>query len=258
MGNDTSSSVATQHVYPSGNVYTGEMKGNKRHGQGTLKWRDGAEYTGSWVNDECEGYGTMKFPNGSVFEGTWVRNNPHGTGKLTTVNQEVLNGMWEFHGRSDRTPVPVGKYLFSGELVDLKSGEQKLMQTVQLALYLTSGLVSLPSMPDPMHAMLPYAETVSATSATKVSKEDIYDSKQPLPIAQPVQNATSAPSSTISYGQQEPAFRPRHPDDHFAVSLLDPRVILSSLGVPVTPANINAQRQAEIRAMESQQHPNPY
>lgn len=236
-------------TYPSGNVYSGHLSGRKRHGQGTLRWVDGAQYTGQWSNDECQGQGTMRFPNGSVFEGNWVRNNPYGQGQLTTINQELLVGFWEFHGRSDQTAAPVGKYVFRGELVDLKNGERR-QYNGPLALYLTSGLVSLPNMADPLQALLPYAEVIADAQAA--APHDEKSEKGAVPIAQAIQTAPTS-SSSISYGQPDVAFKQRHPDDHFAVDLADPRVYLAGLGVPVNPANVNARRQAEIRAMESAQ-----
>jgi hypothetical protein len=204
--------------------------------------------------DKCDGFGKMTFPNGSVFEGQWIKSNPYGQGQLTTVNQEMLIGFWEHHGRSDQTATAVGKYQFRGELIDLKTGERRQIAG-PLALYLTSGLVSLPNMTDPQQAMLPYAEViidamqVTGGGSEKGGKEDIYETKESVPIAHAIQTAPTS-SASIAYGQPEVAFRAKHRDDHFTVDLLDPRTTLASLGVPVTPANTNAHRQAEIRAME--------
>lgn len=235
MGNEQVKQVEN-YRYPSGNTYTGEMVGNNRQGTGTLHWTDGATYSGSWNDDLCQGAGVMKFPNGSVYEGNFVRNNPHGQGKLTTINQEVVLGFWEFQGRSDRVSEPVGKYFFQGELIDLKTGEKTVL-SCQLALYLRSGLVSLPQMQDPMQALFPYAVVESSKGESNA------------PIATAVQYAATS-SNSISYGQHEPALQPRHPDDHPSFSLLDPRLYLSSLGIGPAPANTNARRQNDIRNQE--------
>jgi hypothetical protein len=196
--------------------------------------------------DKCDGFGQMKFPNGSVWEGQWVRSNPHGQGKLTTINSEVLEGFWEHFGRSDQTMSAVGKYQFRGELIDLKSGERRQLAG-PLALYLASGLVSLPNMPDPLQALLPFAEVIADGNGD--GKPDKYDYKQAVPVAQAIQTATTS-SASISFGQPDVAFRARHPDDHFTVDLIDPRVHLAALGVPVNPANTNARRQQELRAQQ--------
>jgi hypothetical protein len=247
MGNAPIQQV-DNHVYPSGNIYSGQMRNKKRHGQGTLRWPDGAVYVGSWVMDKCEGPGVMKFPNGSVFEGNFVQHNPYGQGKLTTINQEVLYGFWNYLGRSGMTTTPVGKYEFNGELIDLKSGERRYMNG-PLALYLQSGLVSLPNMPDPMQSLLPYAEVVAATAVANKTggKTDKYEAETGVPLAHAIQTAPTS-SNSIAYGQADAAFFQRHPDDHAAISLLDPRTHLAALGVPVTPANVNAHRQAEIQS----------
>jgi len=255
MGNEQAKSVQN-HRYPSGNVYSGEMVGGKRQGQGTLTWPDGATYEGGWLNDLCEGKGHMQFPNGSIYEGGFVRNNPCGSGKLTTVNGEVVEGFWEYQGRSDTSSVAVGKYSFHGELLDLKTGQRRSL-VGPLALYLQSGLVSLPNMPDPMESIFPYAAILSsgddkATLANPALAEEGRALFQEgliagdVPIAHVVQTAPST-SSSISYGQAEPALQSRHRDDHAAYSLLDPRLYLNSLGVPIQPTNINQQKQDALR-----------
>jgi hypothetical protein len=260
MGNATLTTVANRQ-YPGGSVYSGQMYGSSRQGQGALAWPDGASYAGSWNNDKCEGHGTMRFPNGSMYEGNFVRNNPSGQGKLTTINQEVLDGNWEFYGRSGQTSTPVGKYQFRGMLIDLATGEKRMIDG-PLALYMLSGLVSLPNMPDPSKAMLPFAEVVGKVddeSNGKMDKYDKYDEAAvPVASAVPLQVANAVPlqvanaPSSISYGNHEPAFRERHPDDHGVANLLDPRLYLANLGVPVQPENLNAARQAQIRAEAAQ------
>jgi len=192
----------------------------------------------------------MRFPNGSVFEGNFVNNNPYGQGQLTTINQEMLRGFWEYHGRSDMTNTPVGKYQFSGELIELKTGVVRPIRG-PLALYLLSGLVSLPNMPDPMQAMLPFAEVVADAGALASGgqgmKVDKYDTKEAVPVAQAIASAPTS-SASISFGQPDIAFTQRHPEDHARVDLVDPRLYLAGLGVPVNPANVNARRQAELQS----------
>ena len=253
MGNSNVRQVPL-YTYPSGNTYSGQMLGRKRHGQGTMTWRDGATYTGGWRSDKFEGYGTMRFPNGSVYEGGFAQNNPYGQGSLTTINQEVLRGEWICHGRSDMVAEAAAKYQFTGELIDIKSNTVRPIRG-PLAFYLTSGLVSLPTMPDPMRAMLPYAEVVAVTAVSseneKDGKIDKYDAP---PVAVPVaahaiQTAPSS-SSSISYGNNEMALQERHPDDHARVDILDPVLHLHGLGIPVgvNPYNHNARRQQELQS----------
>lgn len=58
----------------------GQLKGNKRHGQGDMLFltphRNGdradiGEYKGNWVRDKRDGCGIMKYANGAIFEGVW-------------------------------------------------------------------------------------------------------------------------------------------------------------------------------------------
>jgi len=261
MGNEQST-IVQDFRYQSGNVYSGGMKGSKRSGQGVLTWPDGASYNGMWLDDHCEGAGTMRFPNGSVFEGNFVKNNPHGEGKLTTANGEVINGFWEFMGRADRSSTPVGKYNFRGEILDLKTGKRTLYNG-PLAFYLVSGLVSLPNMPDPAESMLPFAIALAdgASNPASGDKKDLAEDGRllfqegmnqgnALPVANVVQNAATS-SVSVSYGQPEQAFENRHPEDHATYSLLDPRLYLASLGLPVgPPANVNQRRQDAIREQQ--------
>lgn len=251
MGNAAPKQVQ-QYRYPSGNVYSGEMRGRMRHGQGSLTWTDGATYVGMWQDDLCHGHGKMTFPNGSSYEGQFVRNNPHGDGQLVTINQELLKGNWVHTGRSNTTNVPVGKYQFYGQLIDMKTNTVRVYNG-PLALYLTSGLVSMPQMPDPMQSMLPYAEVAAAVASGSVKdeKSDKYDQVGAVPVAQVVREAVEmAPttSSSIVYGQPEIALHERDlRTDHARIEMFDPRTILGSLGVPVGPPNLNERRQMEIQ-----------
>lgn len=39
------------HNYKSGAIYTGQWKGNLRHGNGTMIWPDGGRYQGEWSHN---------------------------------------------------------------------------------------------------------------------------------------------------------------------------------------------------------------
>ena len=59
-----------------GGVYYGQMKGDKRHGYGTMTVAD-VKYVGEWKNGCFNGYGTMTQPDGTIFHsGEWVNNSP--------------------------------------------------------------------------------------------------------------------------------------------------------------------------------------
>jgi hypothetical protein len=53
------------------NNYEGEMKDNRKHGKGTLKY-NGNEYTGYFKNDLFDGKGKLTFADGTVFEGNFT------------------------------------------------------------------------------------------------------------------------------------------------------------------------------------------
>ena len=42
-------------TFKSGSSYTGEWKGNSRHGVGKHEWPDGASFSGSWQNNLADG-----------------------------------------------------------------------------------------------------------------------------------------------------------------------------------------------------------
>ena len=230
--------------------YDGFMVGRNRHGAGTLVWKDGARYEGDWVANEMAGNGILRFPNGSTFQGSFSHNNPNGRGTLTTINNEQLTGSWQFQGRGHNNG-PVGKYLFSGEVYEPISGKRQTY-VGPLTLHQTTGLVALPGMSDPTAQVMPYATVVGATAeeGRKILHEAL--SEGGVPQAKVVESAPSG----IAFGYQDPALRPRHPDDHATVDLADPRTYLEGLGINPrsivgAPANTNAKRQAEIRAMEA-------
>ena len=107
--------------YKDGSVYTGELQGGKRHGQGAQTWTDGDTYSGSWVDDKRHGLGKVSlrflvfsfwflvqligqlyddvpfwqyvYAMGDTYEGEWCDNNIHGNGSYThTLEGEVYTG----------------------------------------------------------------------------------------------------------------------------------------------------------------------
>lgn len=45
-------------MYPTADIYIGEVKEYKRHGKGALILKSGEKYVGNFCNGKCEGYGT--------------------------------------------------------------------------------------------------------------------------------------------------------------------------------------------------------
>lgn len=48
--------------------YTGDIYGDKKHGQGVLSWPDGRMYTGAFFADRRHGFGIFSSPNISEFK----------------------------------------------------------------------------------------------------------------------------------------------------------------------------------------------
>lgn len=44
-------------MYPSADIYIGEVKDYDRHGKGTLILKNGEKYVGNFINGKCEGFG---------------------------------------------------------------------------------------------------------------------------------------------------------------------------------------------------------
>jgi len=162
-------------TYPSGNSYLGEWKGSKRHGYGVYTWPDGAVYEGFHAGSKLQGGGKLVFPNGSVYEGFFHNNNPAGRGVLLTVAGERVDGEWTFLGRANNASStwnsPVGRYRFRGVIVDRKNN-RAVMYCGDAALHLATGLVALPTMPDPKEPVFQQAvEVMTATPAEELRHE---------------------------------------------------------------------------------------
>ena len=56
--------------YPNGDIYKGEIKDGKKHGQGTLTTDyvgiGRSKYVGAWKNDKKHGLGTYTYANGDT------------------------------------------------------------------------------------------------------------------------------------------------------------------------------------------------
>lgn len=74
--------------------YTGEWKGDAKHGKGTFKWPNGMSYVGDWVNNKRTGTGTFTWPNNQVFTGEWQDDKRTGKGKLTMPDGSWMEGTW--------------------------------------------------------------------------------------------------------------------------------------------------------------------
>ncbi len=77
---------------PEGDVYVGEFKDDKFHGQGTLTFADGYKYVGEFKDDKFHGQGTFTFANGKKYVGEFKDDKFHGQGTFTFANGEKYVG----------------------------------------------------------------------------------------------------------------------------------------------------------------------
>lgn len=61
----------TKITYSNGDVYEGEWKEGKRHGQGKITWPTGVVYEGNWKEGKRTGKGKYTWTSGAVYEGDW-------------------------------------------------------------------------------------------------------------------------------------------------------------------------------------------
>ena len=52
--------------------YIGELVGDKKHGRGIMRYKNGTEYEGQWSNDLRHGNGVFRWPEGARYEGQFV------------------------------------------------------------------------------------------------------------------------------------------------------------------------------------------
>jgi 1-phosphatidylinositol-4-phosphate 5-kinase len=74
--------------------YTGQYKGNKRHGYGELTWPDGSIYEGQFHEDKIQGLGRYISVKYQVYTGNWRNNERNGYGKLTYSDKSSYKGFW--------------------------------------------------------------------------------------------------------------------------------------------------------------------
>lgn len=79
------SSQKVSLTLPNGATYYGEVKNDKPHGKGTMRWGPSKVYSGDWYNGQRSGTGKYisdKLPEDMkiVYEGEWRNDRPNGTG----------------------------------------------------------------------------------------------------------------------------------------------------------------------------------
>ena len=70
-------------------VYEGEIRDNKRNGQGRYAWNDGNSYDGQWADDRKEGRGKFVWDSGDAYEGDYYNDKRDGQGTKTYANGDL-------------------------------------------------------------------------------------------------------------------------------------------------------------------------
>src|SRR3990167_8095605 len=81
--------------YSNGDVYQGEWRNNRPHGQGHYQRMNGDDYTGLFHNGRFQGEGVCKYGNGDTYKGNWENGQPSGQGEMRYQNGNRYVGEWK-------------------------------------------------------------------------------------------------------------------------------------------------------------------
>lgn len=84
------------HCYIGEDFYIGNLRNNKRHGQGKCEYLNGAVYTGQFANDLPNGKGILCFADGTKYEGYFEDFEYSGKGKYIFSDGETIEGYFKF------------------------------------------------------------------------------------------------------------------------------------------------------------------
>ena len=111
--------------YENLDVYMGEWKDNKFHGQGTFAGSRG-KFVGEWKEGKFHGQGSYTHNDGRKYEGEYKDNKKNGQGTHTWPNGQKYVGKWKdgkFHGQGTLTFADGNKesgLFYDGELIENK------------------------------------------------------------------------------------------------------------------------------------------
>ena len=68
--------------FDNGDIYQGELKNGKRHGEGAYQWHDNTTYIGEWKENIQDDDGICIWNNGNIYMGKWKNGKMNGDGKF--------------------------------------------------------------------------------------------------------------------------------------------------------------------------------
>ncbi len=81
-----------EFYWTNGNVYKGEFKNGVRHGKGVLTFYNGASYSGDWKNGYMEGSGVYTWSNGNRYTGDFQKGFREGHATFVWANGDTYTG----------------------------------------------------------------------------------------------------------------------------------------------------------------------
>ncbi len=88
--------------WTNGTVYAGEFKKGRRHGKGVIHNFDRTVYDGDWKNGRYDGYGRYEWPTGTLYEGGYKNGTRTGKGNMSWSSGATYSGEWlddYYHGQ---------------------------------------------------------------------------------------------------------------------------------------------------------------
>jgi hypothetical protein len=92
---DSSSKICWGKIkFTNGEIYVGEIKGERENGVGTTNFINGDKYIGEYKDGKKNGKGKYTFANGNEYTGEFKDGEKHGWGKLGNVSGYSYAGEW--------------------------------------------------------------------------------------------------------------------------------------------------------------------
>ncbi len=114
------------YVLANGDRYDGEVRGDRRSGQGVYQFANGDRYEGQFSGDRFAGKGVMRFANGDRYEGEFDGTTKQGQGVMVFANNDRYEGQFDanqYHGRGSFTFAGTGERYIGDYQRGLKHGQ---------------------------------------------------------------------------------------------------------------------------------------